>query len=100
MTKWGPMLVDGKFVHHTDRDTARCAPRTHLDPRARNPLAEQQPNASATLHAASAISFGGVYASFTNIAGYTRRSSLVKMALRPALMQCVLPMPGSRSRAS
>jgi len=24
MTKWGPMLVDGKFVHHTDRDTARC----------------------------------------------------------------------------
>jgi len=24
MTKWGPILVDGKFVHHTDRETARC----------------------------------------------------------------------------
>ena len=23
MTKWGPILVDGKFVHHTDRQTAR-----------------------------------------------------------------------------
>ncbi len=38
MTKWGPILVDGKFVHHTDRNTARCTPNpgpspTHAPPR-------------------------------------------------------------------
>jgi hypothetical protein len=30
MTKWGPMITDKGFVHHTDRETARCGFRVYV----------------------------------------------------------------------